>query len=157
MTALSCQGCEARRSFLRRAVEALGGLWAFGVVPAFSVGTRSVAGVDVSYPVPQADGVTIDKVNEVILARRGNRVFAFALSCPHQRTMLKWHDQDNRFQCPKHKSKYQPTGEFISGRATRNMDRYPIRRDGEKVVVTVDRTIESDKDARGWGAAVATI
>ncbi len=157
MTEFTCQGCEARRSFVKRAGAALGGLLAIGMVPSFAVGARRPGGDEVSYPVPPADDVVIDKANEVILARRGNQVMAFALSCPHQRSMLKWFDQDGRFQCPKHKSKYQPTGEFISGRATRHMDRYPIRREGDKVVVTVDRTIESDKDARGWVAAVATL
>ena len=50
-------------------------------------------------------------------------VYAFNLSCPHQNTALKWQPDDQRFQCPKHKSRYQPDGTFISGRATRGMDR----------------------------------
>lgn len=157
MTKLICDECEPRRSFLKQVTGALGGLWAAGVAPVFATGARFSTGADLSYPIPDADGVTIDKENEVILARRGHQVIAFALACPHQRTMLKWRDEDGRFQCPKHKSRYQPTGEFISGRATRNMDRYPIRRDGAKVVVTVDRAIVSDKDAAGWSAAVVTL
>jgi len=150
-----CDGCDGRRSFLKQALESLGGLWAVGLIPSFAIGDR--AGDDVAFAVPQSDGVTIDKANEVILVRRGPQVMAFALSCPHQRTMLKWYEQDRRFQCPKHKSRYQPTGEFISGRATRNMDRYPIRREDAKILVTVTKTIESDKDPRGWATAVATV
>lgn len=151
----ACSGCQGRRAFLGQSVVAVGGLWLAGATPVFAVGARSAAGDEVSYPFPAADGVTIDRDNEVILARSGKTVVAFALSCPHQRTMLKWNEADARFQCPKHKSRYQPTGEFISGRATRHMDRYPIRRDGAKVIVSIDRTIESDRDLAGWtGAAV---
>jgi nitrite reductase/ring-hydroxylating ferredoxin subunit len=156
MSGGGCLQCEARRSFLKRAAESVAGYLALGVVPTFVAGVRFGAD-DVSYPIPATDGVVVDKENEVILARRGNRVYAFALSCPHQRTMLKWLESDGRFQCPKHKSKYQPTGEFISGRATRNMDRYPIRVEGGKVVVTVSRTIESDQDRPGWAAAAAAV
>lgn len=152
-----CAGCEGRRRFVIQTVATVGGLWLIGGTPAFATGKRSDDRAEVSYPVPAADGVTIDRDNEVILARRGNLVAAFALSCPHQRTMLKWDEGDQRFQCSKHKSRYQPTGEFISGRATRHMDRYPIRRDGGKVVVSVDATIESDKDPKAWGAAVVTV
>lgn len=148
-----CAECEARRSFVKRVAGVVAGLWLVGnAPPVFATGRRE-SGTDVSYPIPATDGVTIDRENEVILVRAGATVIAFALSCPHQRTALKWVDEDHRFQCPKHKSRYQPTGEFISGRATRNMDRYPIRRDGAKVVVNVDVTIESDKDPKGWAAA----
>ena len=153
-----CDGCGARRDFLKQAAGALAGLWLVGnAPPVFASGQRSSIGEDVSYPTPTGDGVTIDKTNEVILVRQGKNVMAFALSCPHQRTVLKWIDEDHRFQCPKHKSRYQPTGEFISGRATRNMDRYPIRRDGSNVVVNIDVTIESDKDGKGWGAAIVVV
>lgn len=104
-----------------------------------------------------ADGVSIDKANEVILVRHGGSVYAFALSCPHQNTALRWNADEGRFQCPKHKSRYQPDGTFISGRATRNMDRLPIRREGGNVVVDVDRMFESDKDEAGWKAAVVAL
>ena len=64
---------------------------------------------------------------------------------------------DHRFQCPKHKSKYQPDGTFISGRATRNIDRHPIKREGHKLVVDVETMIRSDKDPAAWGAAVVRV
>ena len=62
-----------------------------------------------------------------------------------------------RFQCPKHKSKYQPDGEFISGRATRGMDRFSIRRAGETVVVDLAVLHKQDTDAAGWNAALVTL
>ena len=77
----------------------------------------------------------------------------FALSCPHQNNALKWVEQAHRFQCTKHDSRYQPDGVHISGRATRNMDRYVIRRDGESVVVDLHTWVQSDKDPAAWAAA----
>ena len=164
-----CDDCDSfggRREFLLQAAG-----WAAGVAIALGIPTRSavalpigvtigrrVAGsTGVSYPMPAADGVLVDKKNEAILARHQGSVYAFALSCPHQNTALRWLEEEGRFQCPKHKSRYQPDGTFISGRATRNMDRLPIRREGDTVVVDVEHVFESDKDQAAWSAAVAKV
>ena len=110
-----------------------------------------------SYPVPATDGADIDRGNEVILVRYRNEVFAFNLSCPHQNNALKWLPKDHRFQCTKHDSQYQPDGVHTFGRATRNMDRYIIRRDGDSVVVDLHRWVQSDKDPAGWAAATIAV
>lgn len=109
------------------------------------------------YPLPAADGVSIDRVEQVILVRFQNRMFALNLSCPHQSAAVKWVENARRFQCTKHDSQYQPDGVYVTGRATRNMDRLPIRRDGTSVVVNLDRVIQSDTDAAGWAAAIVTL
>ncbi len=109
------------------------------------------------YAIPATDGAVIDRDNQVILVRWMNAIYAFALSCPHQNTALRWDDADGRFQCPKHHSKYQPDGTFISGRATRNMDRLTITRDGDAVVVDVDALHKSTDDPTGWAAAVVHV
>jgi nitrite reductase/ring-hydroxylating ferredoxin subunit len=112
-----------------------------------------VAGDEITYPLPTEDGATIDKENEVILVRWAGSIYAFNLSCPHQHTALRWRGDDGRFQCPKHKSKYQPDGTFISGKATRNMDRFGIRKNGKTVVVNVAQFYKSDKQPTEWTAA----
>ena len=157
----SCDSLEGRRAFIRSlAASATGALLTLGASPALaralelSVDARPERrGDEASYPLPAADGTTIDTANEVILVRFHNVIYAFALSCPHQNTALKWVEADHRFQCPKHKSLYQPDGVFIEGRATRGMDRYAIRRDGAKVIVDLSRVFEQDKDGAGWSAA----
>jgi len=116
-----------------------------------------VQGDDVTYDVPTGDGATIDKTNQVILVRDGNQVYAFSLSCPHQNTALKWLADDHIFQCPKHKSKYKPNGTFISGRATRGMDRLPIKKQDNHVVVNANVAYRQDKDGKEWDAAVVTL
>jgi nitrite reductase/ring-hydroxylating ferredoxin subunit len=161
----ACDGPPSRREFLRESGSVLAGIAvALGLTPgraaALTLGATSALrsrGAEVTYPIPTQDGVMIDKEHQVILVRDRNAAYAFSLSCPHQRTPLKWLEDERRFRCPKHKSQYQPDGTFISGRATRGMDRYAIRRDGETVVVDLAKLLQQDKDLAGWDAAVAKL
>jgi nitrite reductase/ring-hydroxylating ferredoxin subunit len=108
----------------------------------------------VDYPLPTADGISIDRENQVILVRSEMRIFAFALACPHENTALRWREKDRRFQCPRHESKYRPDGVFLSGRATRNMDRFAIRRDGQKAMVSLAQLFRADNQKTEWESAV---
>lgn len=160
-----CEACplvSGRREFLRSAAALAIGALGLGLpirsatakVLSSAVGGRKM----LSYAVPAADGAEIDRDNEVILVRYRNEVFAFNLSCPHQNTALRWNESVMRFQCPKHHSQYQPSGEFITGRATRNMDRLAIRRDaGNNIVVDPDTMYRSDEDEAEWKAAVVKL
>ena len=79
------------------------------------------------------------------------------MACPHQQAAVPWRPQEQRFQCSTHDSKYQPNGTYTSGRATRNLDRFPIRRDGDAVVVNVTQVFKSDQDAAGWNNAAVPV
>ena len=129
----------------------------FGALPVGSIDALAAQAEERKYPVPAADGVNIDRDNQVILVRFQGTMYAFNLSCPHENAALRWRDNDHRFQCPRHQSKYQPDGTFISGRATRNMDRLGIRRDGNEVAVDLSRMYRSDTDAAGWAAAAVKL
>jgi nitrite reductase/ring-hydroxylating ferredoxin subunit len=121
-------------------------------------GTGSQSGpAERAYPTPAADGVTIDREAQVILVRFQQRAYAFNLACPHENTALRWKERDGHFQCPRHESQYRPDGTFISGRATRNMDRFPIKRDGDRLVVDLDRLLRSDQQPQDWGAAAVSL
>lgn len=153
----SCPLIPGRREFLRSAALAIGAIaFALPIRSASAKVLSSIGGQKMlSYTVPATDGAEIDHDNEVILVRYQNEVFAFNLSCPHQHTALRWNEDVMRFQCPKHHSQYQPDGEFITGRATRNMDRFAIRRDqANNIVVDPDTMYQSDEDAAEWNAAV---
>lgn len=167
LTGDACTGCaplHARREFLRTmAASAAGALLTLGASPAAAHalstqfgGALERRGNSASYPVPDADGATIDPDNEVIIVRYHNVGYAFALSCPHQNTGLKWLGDEGRFQCPKHKSKYAPDGTFLSGRATRSMDRYAVRKDGSNIAVNIDTLYEQDKQKAQWESAFVT-
>ena len=98
-----------------------------------------------------------DLKEQVIVVRSQGHVYAFNLSGPHENTALKWLPRDNRFQCPKHHSQYQPTGEFITGRATRGMDRLGLKRDGSNITVDLDVLYKQDEDPAGWNAAMVKL
>ncbi len=162
----ACEACPLveRRAFLGQAALALAGVVAaLGGAPgkARALPLRfgralAAAGDLLTYPIPAADGAQIDHDNQVILVRYQQKVFAFNLSCPHQNTALHWQPEDGIFQCPKHHSRYQPDGTFISGRATRGMDRFGLRREGANVIVNVAQFYRQDRDAAQWtGALVA--
>jgi Rieske Fe-S protein len=109
------------------------------------------------YPLPASDGVTIDRDTQVIVVRFQQKVYAFNLACPHENTALRWRQRDGRFQCPRHESQYQPDGTFIQGRATRNMDRFAVKRAGESLVVDLSRLFRSDAQAQDWSAAAVAL
>jgi nitrite reductase/ring-hydroxylating ferredoxin subunit len=165
MTDVSCTGCEiGRRAFLREAAVTVAAIAATLGVPADAL-ARTVGptpppaerGRARLYPIPAQDGVVIDRENDVILVRWEGALYAFNLACPHQRVALRWLERDGRFQCPKHKSKYRPDGTFIEGRATRGMDRFPVRREGDTIAVDVGQLIKQSDDAAGWTAAVLRV
>ena len=163
-----CTACslpEDRRHFIARTMSAIAAasLLLPGVVRAEELtgfamhhASRGADGL-ARYPIPTAEGATIDAENEVIIVRSAGKVYAFALSCPHQRAMLRVKGGDTAFQCPKHKSEYRIDGAFIRGRATRHMDRLAIRREGMELVVDIDSEIHSDDEAAAWAAAVVTL
>jgi nitrite reductase/ring-hydroxylating ferredoxin subunit len=162
-----CTGCAIdpeRREFLRTLSTAVASLAVLGLLPrdADAASLRAITALAAAprdrrdekrYPIPATDGVSIDKDNQVIVARANGKVYAFALACPHQNTALRWVADDHQFQCPKHKSRYREDGTFIEGRATRNMDRLAVRRDGATLVVDVDALIQQDEHPNEWAAA----
>ncbi len=162
-----CSDCTLhdRRSFLTKALSAIAmaSVLLPGVVHAETMtgivmihSARRSDGT-AKYSIPTADGATIDTDNEVILVRTAGKCMAFALSCPHQRAMLKLKRGDTSFLCPKHKSEYKIDGEYIRGRATRSMDRRAIRKEGTELVVDLESQIKSDDDPAGWAAAAVPV
>jgi nitrite reductase/ring-hydroxylating ferredoxin subunit len=163
----ACEACELRerRAFLREAALALAGVAAaLGGTPARAAGlsvtfVRSLgrAGDELTYPIPAEDGAQIDHDNQVITVRYQGKAYAFNLACPHQNTALRWEQEDMQFQCPRHHSRYRPDGVFISGRATRGMDRFAVRKDGGNLIVNVAELYRQDKDTALWDAASVTL
>jgi len=155
MSTDACETCPLHTSATTRRVflqEAGGGLVAALFVTISEADTNAAA-VEKRYPIPASDGAMVDRDTQVILVRYQNHVVALALACPHQNAAVKWLPNDGRFQCSKHDSRYTPDGVHTAGRATRNMDRFPITRDGAFVVVDCSRVYRSDQDAGGWAAA----
>ena len=162
--ALIAPAAIERREFLRAGTLALASLGLLGL------GARSAGAMEVReinalaarsgdrheekrYPIPAADSASIDKDNNVIVARAAGKVYAFSLGCPHQNTSLRWNADESLFTCPKHKSHYRPDGTFIDGRATRDMDRLAVRKEAQVLVVDVDTLYQQDLNTAQWTAA----
>jgi Rieske Fe-S protein len=161
----ACGRGDERRDFLKQAAMLVAGA-VVGVgasareaaaVPVTCGVPLASAGSDLTYPMPAADGATIDRDNGVIVVRFQGKVFAFNLSCPHENAAVRWKPALGRFECSRHDSQYQPSGEYTSGRATRNMDRFTVRKDGANLVVDVSRLIQSDTQKAAWDAAAVSM
>jgi Rieske Fe-S protein len=165
----SCDGCALvpRREFLRDAgMIAASVLVALGALPshaaAMPIEFISALGggrEDKSYAIPAADGTQIDKDNSTIVTRWQGKVYVYSLACPHQNTALKWSDKDAQFECPKHHSRFTPDGVYIkdSGRATRGLDRFAVRKDGNNVVANLDKLFQEDDNESDWKIAFITL
>ena len=160
----SCSRCPIvvdRRVFLRNAAiaaaAALAGLGAArSAAFASTVGTISAydrRGTERSYRIPAAESVYVDSESEVILARWQNRLYAFSLACPHRGATLEWRPDESRVFCARHKARFRPDGAHDSGRASRDLDRFDIRRIGDSVVVNLDALRRADTDTAAWAAA----
>jgi Rieske Fe-S protein len=167
--AVDCEACPlvGRRAFIRDSgLAAAGALIALGALPADAlaaplafVSSNHGGDEEKSYPIPAADGTQIDKTNGTILTRWQGKVFVHSLACPHQNTGLRWYEKDSRFECPKHHSRFQPDGEYVtdSGRATRGLDRFAVRKDGVNIVANLDRMFKQDENQAEWSTAFITI
>ena len=110
-----------------------------------------------SYIIGDADAVMIDADNDVILARSRGKVYAFSLRCPHKGARLVWHEDESRIYCPKHKARFSADGEHASGRRSRNLDRYALRREGREFIVDTGTLYREDTDRSAWNAAVVAV
>lgn len=157
----TCDGHDDRRDFLKQAarlvtaaVVGTGWVSASPALPLTMAGPSATHGNELTYPIPVADGATIDRDNGVIVVRFQGKAFAFNLSCPHENAAVRWKSALGRFECSRHDSVYSPAGVYTSGRATRNMDRFPVKRNGSSIVVDVSRLVQSDREKAEWDAAV---
>ena len=158
---MSCES-SCRRAFLRQSgcgLVTLALLWLGESAVALPVTMVEATGSDTErrYPIPSTDGVSIDRRTQIILVRYANHVYAMALACPHENAAVKWINKDRRFQCSKHDSQYTPEGIYTTGHATRNLDRFPVRREQNEVVVTVDRVYRSDQNLTAWTSAAVAL
>jgi len=157
----ACDEPSGRRAFLKEGLMAVAALTALGATAGrlealsrtYAAGERT--GKVIRYPMPTADGATIDKANKVIVARYEGSVHAFALECPHRGENVEWQGNRGRFYCPKHKSTFQPEGSLIQGKAERGLDRHAISLEAGEVVVDTAVIIRST-NTEAWGAAKVT-
>jgi len=160
-----CASRDDRREFLRQAAFLVAGAvaGAAGVasdalaLPVTAGQPIEASGSELTYPIPAADGATVDRDNGVIVVRFQGKAFAFNLSCPHENAAVRWKAAVARFECSRHDSRYLPDGVYTSGRATRNMDRFPVKLNGNTLVVDISSLIPSDSQKAQWEAATVAL
>jgi nitrite reductase/ring-hydroxylating ferredoxin subunit len=161
----ACAETDGRRDFLKHAAALVAGALvgvAGGGAQASALKVAlgqpiSKSGKELTYPLPVADGATVDRDNDVVIARIQNTVVALSIKCPHSGGELRWKPPVNRFECSRHDSRFEPPGVHISGRAKRNMDRFALKRTSDTVVVNAAQPIRSDTQQAQWGAAALTL
>jgi cytochrome b6-f complex iron-sulfur subunit len=67
------------------------------------------------------------------------KIQALYRKCVHLGCSVPHCDTSQLFECPCHGSKYRLTGEYYGGPAPRGLDRFPIAREGDTVVVDTGR------------------
>lgn len=163
-----CHRVLDRRAFLtdasRAAVLILAALGAAPRLLDASPGTAlgeimpvAVRARTVIYPVPDADGAVVDVGNRVLLIRAAGRAYAFSLECPHRGAVLQWRSGQGQVVCPKHKAQFSAAGVYESGRRTRSLDRFALRREGATLVVDLATLVQSDTDPAGWTNAAVVL
>jgi nitrite reductase/ring-hydroxylating ferredoxin subunit len=160
-----CPIATNRRRFLRDAgLTVIATLVASGLKPSSALAnliaeTRPLrsSGPMRAYSVPVTDAVLIDVDNDVIIARSRGKVYAFSRRCPHKGTRLEWREDESRIFCPKHKARFNAGGAHVSGRHTRNLNRYALRLQGSEIVVDTGTVYRQDLDPQAWASAVISL
>lgn len=57
----------------------------------------------------------------------------------------------------RNQTKYQPDGIFLSGRSTRNMERFSVRLEGQKIIVDLNKLYRLDEQKTEWQSAFVTV
>lgn len=164
-----CDGCpvaSSRRAFFRDVGVAVGAAIAASALitpgrafaqQVFAIEPLSAAKRERGYALPAVDGVFVDESNDVILARWRGRAYAFSMRCPHKGSRLEWRETEDRVFCPKHKARFLPDGEHASGRGSRDLDRHPVRRAGQSLLVDLGTVLRADRDAERWKTAYVVL
>ena len=168
-TSQACEQCPvatSRRAFLRDAAGvAVAAIAAVSIVKPGIAFAQAVAEIEPAsarrlernYAIPPADTVSVDVSNDVILARWEDRVYAFSIKCPHKGARLEWRQSEQRVFCPRHEARFMADGSHFSGRESRDLDRYGIRRTANEVVVDIGALYRRDSDPEAWTQAVVSL
>ncbi len=154
-----------RRTFLRdTALFVAAALTAQGLTPGEALAEHvqfveplEAAGRERTFALPVSDGVSVDDADRLVLVRSRGKLYAFSLECPHRGRTIEWQPEGQQFYCPKHKARFATDGANAGGRRTSALDRFAIRRDGTRVIVSLDHVLSVTDTPADWAAAVVTL
>jgi cytochrome b6-f complex iron-sulfur subunit len=107
--------------------------------PSGAFGGIVAAGSVSDYP---AGAVKYFQDGRFYVASSDGALVALYQKCPHLGCRVPFCESSGRFECPCHGSIYNIRGEYIEGPAPRGMDRFPLKIDGDRVLVDTASVVE---------------
>jgi cytochrome b6-f complex iron-sulfur subunit len=107
--------------------------------PSGAFGGIVAAGTVGDYP---AGTVKYFQDGRFYVASQDGALVALYQKCPHLGCRVPFCESSGRFECPCHGSIYNIRGEYIQGPAPRGMDRFPLKIDGDRVLVDTASVVE---------------
>jgi len=107
--------------------------------PAAGFGGRVQAGTESGFP----EGlVRYFASGRFYVTRVDGNLLALYQKCPHLGCRVPFCESSGRFECPCHGSIFNMKGEYVAGPAPRGMDMFPVRIEGEQVLVDTGTIVE---------------
>jgi len=128
----------SRRQFVATAALCGGGLIAGGLTLSGCGGTSSfVSDRKQDYDIP-FDGVSVVyKSDGIILSNANGKIFAHSMVCPHFSCNVE--AETDMLHCKCHHSKFNLDGSRIEGPSKRGLDRFPVKVENGKAVVSFSK------------------
>ena len=161
-----------RRSFFTRATQALGALLAGGLgLPAIfyllkSPNTVAPGGYidvadlnqlkprvpeEVSFQRVRKDGwkLIAEKSTAWVVKLSDSEVVAYSPGCTHLGCAYHWEPTKNEFICPCHTTSFSIEGKVLGGPAPRPLDRYPVKTQGDRLLIAAIQPMQSPGGKQG--------
>jgi cytochrome b6-f complex iron-sulfur subunit len=133
----------SRRNFLHVAIGTLGAVFSVSLVyPLFRFlwpqrdksGGEGRVGIPMEEMLAGQSRVVLVRGEPVLVIREANRVVALSATCTHLSCIVKYKGE-GVVLCPCHASLFDLSGNVTAGPAPRPLPSYPVRIEGDKIVV----------------------
>ncbi len=135
----------SRRQVFLAGAGALAGVLGLGTLASFQFLSpwerrRAEDRIVVGYPedIPP-DGILLFPSSNIMVGRHADGYFALSTICPHLGCVVRWIEDEQRFHCPCHGSKFEMDGKVLNGPAVKNLPPLELAVDDQGRLV-VDRS-----------------
>jgi cytochrome b6-f complex iron-sulfur subunit len=131
----------SRRQFIQLALAGVGAAWV-GVLlqlKFFPLGTTAQEASPVIFSLAELPVGGVKPVSyggqSAIVLRTPESIKAFSLVCTHLGCLVQWQEARREFYCPCHDGRFDAFGEAIAGPPTVPLEEFPVRVEGDSVIV----------------------
>lgn len=86
----------------------------------------------------ETEGNILDKMADVLVVENAGNLVALNPICTHQGCTVDWDSEAGILACPCHGSKFEPSGEVVSGPASQPLSTYEVKTEDNLVLVKVN-------------------